>query len=307
MGRVRYNWFVNFITEEWISGREATRAGRGVPAVGTSAGSGVALTAGKSMQIAQPDDLALLVGRDRKSFIVRLEPGSELHTHRGVIAHDDLIGVPWGMRLSTHLGYPLLLLRPSTDDLVRDLKRTTQIVYPKDAGYILMKMSIVPGCRVVEAGTGSGGLTLIFAQAVGPTGRVYSYEARPEMQRLAVSNLEQLGLSQFVEFKLRDISAGFDERDADALFLDLPTPWSYLPQAHAALANGGFFGCILPTTNQVSLLIEALEENHFGLIEVEELLLRPYKAVPARLRPMDRMVAHTGYLVFARALIPSEE
>jgi tRNA (adenine57-N1/adenine58-N1)-methyltransferase len=261
----------------------------------------------KTVQTAQPDDLALLVGRDRKSFIVRLEAGSQLHTHRGVVAHDDLIGTPWGTQLSTHLGYPFLFLRPSTDDLVRDLKRTTQIVYPKDAGYILMKMRITPGCRVVEAGTGSGGLALVFAQAVSPTGCVYTYEARPEMQELARRNLEQLGLAEFVEFKLRDAADGFDECDADALFLDLPTPWDYLPQAHAALTGSGFLGCILPTTNQVSRLIGALEGANFGLIEVEELLLRQYKAVPARLRPMDRMVAHTGYLIFARALIPLEK
>jgi len=265
------------------------------------------LIADKAVKTAHPDDLALLVGSDRKSFIVRLSLGSQLHTHRGVVNHDDLIGAPWGAQLSTHLGYPLLLLRPSTDDLVRGLKRNTQIVYPKDAGYILMKMRIAPGCRVVEAGTGSGGLTLVLAQAVGPSGRVYSYEARPEMQDLARSNLEQLGLSQFVEFKRRQIAEGFDECDADALFLDVPTPWDYLEQAHAALAGGGFFGSILPTANQVSRLIDALERADFGLVEVEELLLRPYKAVPARLRPMDRMVAHTGYLIFARALIPLEE
>jgi tRNA (adenine57-N1/adenine58-N1)-methyltransferase len=265
------------------------------------------LIAEKAVQAAQAEDLALLVGRDRKSFVVRLEPGSQLHTHRGVVAHDDLIGTPWGTQLFTHLGYPFMLLRPSTDDLVRGLKRTTQIVYPKDAGYVLMKMNIVPGCRVVEAGTGSGGLALIFAQAVSPTGRVYSYEVRPEMQQLARSNLEEMGLSEFVEFKRRDIAEGFAERDADALFLDLPNPWDYLPQSHAALVSGGFFGCILPTANQVSRLIGALEETHFGLVEVEELMLRPYKAVSARLRPMDRMVAHTGYLIFARALIPLEE
>ena len=168
-------------------------------------------------------------------------------------------------------------------------------------------MRIAPGCRVIEAGTGSGGLTLILTQAVGPTGRVYSYEVRPEMQDLARKNLTQLGLAGSVEFTLRDIVEGFDERDVDALFLDLPNPWDYLVQAHEALACGGFFGSILPTTNQVSRLIGALEEAGFGLIEVEELLLRPYKAVPARLRPMDRMVAHTGYLIFARALIPVEE
>lgn len=276
-------------------------------AIGTSGGFEDSLDVEKSVRTAQPDDLALLVGRDRKSFIVRLEPGSQLHTHRGVLSHDDLIGNEWGAQLFTHIGYPFLFLRPSTDDLVRDLKRTTQIIYPKDAGYILMKMCITPDCRVVEAGTGSGGLALVFAQAVSPNGRVYSYEARPEMQELARANLTQLGLAGFVEFKVRDVAEGFDERDADALFLDLPNPWDYLAQAHQALAGGGFFGCILPTTNQVSRLIGALEGAGFGLIEVEELFLRPYKAVPARLRPMDRMVAHTGYLIFARALIPLEE
>jgi tRNA (adenine57-N1/adenine58-N1)-methyltransferase len=261
----------------------------------------------EGVQAARPGDLALLIGRDRKSFIVRLEPSAQLHTHRGVVAHDDLIGIPWGTQLSTHVGYPFLFLRPSTDDLVRDLKRSTQIIYPKDAGYILMKMRIVPGCRVVEAGTGSGGLTLILAQAVGSTGHVYSYEARAEMQELARVNLTQLGLAGFVDFKLRDVADGFDEHGVDALFLDLPNPWDYLMQAHKALAGGGFLGCILPTANQVSRFIGRLEEEDFGMIEVEELLLRPYKAVPARLRPTDRMVAHTGYLIFARALIPLEE
>lgn len=256
---------------------------------------------------AQPGDLAMLVGRDRKWFIIRLEAGSQFHTHRGMLSHDALIGSAWGARVFTHLGYPFLLLRPSTDDLVRSLERTTQIIYPKDAGYILLKMRITPGSRVVEAGSGSGALTLILAQAVSPTGRVYSYETRPEMQRLAQKNLERLGLAEFVEFKLRDIAEGFEERNADALFLDLANPWDYLAQAHAALIGGGFFGSILPTTNQVSRLVGALEEADFGMIEVEELLLRPYKAVSTRLRPMDRMVAHTGYLIFARALGRSED
>jgi tRNA (adenine57-N1/adenine58-N1)-methyltransferase len=265
------------------------------------------LNSEEPVQTAQPDDLALLVGRDRKSLIIRLKPGSQFHTHRGMVAHDDLIGTPWGAQVPSHLGYPFLMVRPSTDDLVRNLKRTSQIVYPKDAGYIMMKMCIGPGCRIVEAGTGSGGLTMVLARAVSPTGRVYSYDSRSDMQRLARSNLEQLGLAEFVEFKLRDIVEGFDERDADALFLDVPNPWDYMGQAHEALIGGGFFGSILPTTNQVSRLVDALEKKGFGFVDVEELLLRPYKAVSARLRPMDRMVAHTGYLIFARAFMPMEE
>jgi tRNA (adenine57-N1/adenine58-N1)-methyltransferase len=254
------------------------------------------------VNVAREKDLVFLMGRDRKSFIVRLEPGAELQTHRGVIRHDDLIDRPLGREVQSHLGYPFLVLEPSTHDLILDLKRTTQIMYPKDIGYVLLRMNVGPGSRVVEAGTGSGGLTLALARTVMPTGRVYSYEMRPEVLNLAAKNLGKLGLLAFVDLKERDIEEGFDEVDADALFLDLRTPWEYLAQAHAALKGGGFFGATLPTTNQVVRLIGALPEHGFSAIEVEELLLRPYKAVSARLRPMDRMVAHTGYLIFARRI-----
>ena len=253
------------------------------------------------MNLAQEDDLVLLIGQDRKQFIIRLQAGGQLQTHRGYINHDDLLGRPLGREIRSHLGYSFILLEPSGFDLIRLLKRTTQIMYPKDIGYILLKLNIVPGSRVIEAGTGSGGLTLALARAVGREGRVFSYEARADILDLARKNLEALGLADGVEFRQRDIAKGFDERDADALFLDVRRPWLYLPQVLAALRDGGFFGALLPTTNQVSQLLAGLEEQMaFGYIEVEEILVRPYKAVPGRLRPVDRMVAHTGYLIFAR-------
>jgi tRNA (adenine57-N1/adenine58-N1)-methyltransferase len=198
-------------------------------------------------------------------------------------------------------------LRPSIHDRVLELRRSTQIIYPKESGYALLRMNIGPGSRVIEAGTGSGGLTMVLAHAVRPHGRVYSYETRPEIQKLARKNLEQAGLDDAVEFKLRDIAEGFDETDVDALFYDLPAPWDYLEQAHRAMISGGCFGAILPTANQVSQLLAELGRASFGLPEVEEIMLRPYKAVPARLRPMDRMVAHTGFLVFARAIVRSAQ
>lgn len=253
------------------------------------------------MSVAQENDLVLLIGQDRKEFIVRLWAGGQLQTHRGCINHDDLLGQPLGREIRSHLGYPFVVLEPSTFDLVRKLKRTTQIMYPKDIGYTLLRLNVMPGSRVVEAGTGSGGLTLALARAVGSQGRLYSYEIRPDILRLAQKNLEALGLTGCVEFKLRDIAEGFDETDVDALFLDVRRPWAFLLQAVEAMKDGGFFGAILPTTNQVGELIRALEEQQaFGHIEVEEILVRPYKAVPNRLRPVDRMVAHTGYLIFAR-------
>lgn len=253
------------------------------------------------MDAAKENDLVLLIGQDRKSFIVRLQAGGQLQTHRGYINHDDLLGHPLGREIRTHIGYPFVILQPSTYDLVKQLKRTTQIMYPKDIGYIILRLNVMPGSRVVEAGTGSGGLTLALARALGPNGRLFSYEARADILRLAQENLDALGLADRVVFRQRDIAEGFDETAVDALFLDVRRPWAYLPQVARALKDGGFFGAILPTTNQVAQLIAALEaQQTFGNIEVEEVLLRPYKAVPTRLRPMDRMVAHTGYLIFAR-------
>lgn len=258
------------------------------------------------MWMAQEGDLVLLMARNRKSFIVRLEQGGELHTHKGMIRFDDLIGQPLGREVCTHLGHPFLALEPSLHDLIKDLRRTTQIMFPKDIGYLLLKMNIGPGSRVVEAGTGSGGLTLALARAVGPMGRVFSYEVRADVISLARKNLARVGLLERVEIKERDIAQGFDEEGVDALFFDVRSPWDYVAPAWATLKGGGFFGAILPTTNQVSRLVRALPDVGFGVVEVVELLLRSYKAVPDRLRPVDRMVAHTGYLVFARKLMSCE-
>ncbi len=255
---------------------------------------------------AKEGDVVLLVSKDRKRFMVRLQAGHEMHTHKGIVRHDEVIGQPLGREVRSQLGSPFLVLEPSIHDLIKNVKRISQIMYPKDIGYIVLKMNIMSGRRVIEAGTGSGGLTLALAHSVRPNGRVYSYEIRPDMLKTAIPNLEKVGLLDYVEFKERDIGQGFDEREVDALFLDVRTPWHYLAQAYSALKGGGFFGAILPTTNQVVRLIEALPRAGFSDVEVEELLLRPYKAVYARLRPMDRMVAHTGYLIFARKIVDRE-
>jgi tRNA (adenine57-N1/adenine58-N1)-methyltransferase len=252
--------------------------------------------------VAQENDLVLLIGPRGKRFILRLQAGATRHTHKGIIEHDALIGQPLGRHVKSHLGERFLVIEPSTHDLIMNVRRNTQIIYPKEAGYALLKMNVYSGQRVVEAGTGSGALTLALARAVAPEGRVYSYESRPEMGRNAVRNLKRVGLSEAVEFKNRDIAEGFDETGVDALFLDVRTPWDYLEQARQALKGGGFFGSLVPTANQVSHLITGLERHSFGHIEVEELLVRSYKPVAERLRPADTMVGHTGYLIFARKI-----
>ena len=252
------------------------------------------------MAMARAGDIVQLVGRDNKNFIIRLAPGQRLETHRGIFKHDELIGQELGGEVLSHLGHAFFMIQPSTDDIIRDLKRSSQIIYPKDSGFILMKLSVQSGQTVLEAGTGSGGMTTVLAQSVGPTGHVMSYDIREDMQRRAQRNLEWLGLADRVTLKLRDIAEGFDETDADAFFLDVPNPWDYTGQVRRALKGGGFFGSILPTTNQVSTLLSAMQRDGYEFIEVCELLLRYYKTVPERLRPVDRMVAHTAFLIFGR-------
>lgn len=252
---------------------------------------------------AQAGELAQLVSPTNKVFIVRLEPGGDFHTHRGILRFDDLIGQPWGSEVKTHTGAIYYMLQPSLSDIIQDLRRNTQIMYPKDIGYILVTMGIGPGIQVLEAGTGSGALTIALAWSVGPQGQVYSYDIRPEMQNLARKNVDRLGLGERVQFKLRDISEGFDERNLDALFLDVPNPYDYLGQVRQALKPGGRFGTILPTTNQVIKLLDALYQFEFAFIDVCEVMLRYYKPVADRFRPTDRMVAHTGFLIFARPMV----
>ena len=248
-------------------------------------------------------DLAELVGLRHKHFILKLVKGGVFHTHRGILRHDELIGMPWGSQVFSHNGSPFFLLQPPIGDVLRELPRNTQIIYPKELGFILVNMGIGPGQHVVEAGTGSGALTCAFAYIIGSEGRVTSYEVRPDMQNMARRNLDRLGLLERVELKLRSIESGFDETGVDALFLDLPNPEDYIPQVRCALKSGGFFGSILPTANQVERLLIALRKNDFAFVEVCEIMLRYYKPEPQRFRPTDRMVAHTGYLIFGRPVI----
>ena len=257
--------------------------------------------------IAQDGDLAQLVGLRHKHFIVMLKAGAKFETHRGILMHDDLIGKPWGTQVFSHIGAPFYLLQPSLGDLLIDLPRTTQILYPKDIGFIFVTMGIGPGQKVMEAGTGSGSMTTALAFAVGSQGHIISYEVKPDVQNLARKNLTRFGLDSRVDFKLRDIQDGFDETDSDSFFLDVPNPYDYLRQVREALKPGGFLCILVPTTNQVEKTLLALRQADFAFVEVCETLLRFYQAEPNRLRPTDRMVAHTGYLIFARKIEPGED
>ena len=249
-----------------------------------------------------PGTVVMLVSPKGKRYFKTYVPGDTLNTHDGTLPMDEAARVGFGGRVSTHLDRSYTILRPTLYDLVKSIKRKTQIMYPKEIGYIALKLGIGPGCRVVEAGCGSGGLTTSLAWFVGDTGKVYTYERREEFFKLCRENLDKVGLLHRVEQRNHDIAEGFLQTDADALFLDVRTPWDYLDQAAAALTPGSPIGFLLPTTNQVQDLLAAMEDGPFGQCEVLEILVRKYKASAERLRPDDRMVAHTGFLVFARLL-----
>jgi tRNA (adenine57-N1/adenine58-N1)-methyltransferase len=252
----------------------------------------------------QDRDLALAIDVKGKAHLVTVQAGRKFETHHGFIFYDAMIGRPWGSIIYTSLSHPYLVVQPGTADLIRHIKRSSQVIFPKDSAYILMRLNVKPGARVLESGCGSGGLTLALAQGVMPHGRLYSQEIREDFIALTKRNMEKVGLAAYVTFIHADSTAGFQvDEPVDAVFLDMPAPQTCIPQARAVLKEGGFFGALVPTTNQVQEILRALESSAFGLIEVEEVITRSYKAVADRLRPRDRMIAHTGYLIFARAVI----
>ncbi|THB63639.1 MAG: tRNA (adenine-N1)-methyltransferase [Desulfovibrio sp.] len=248
----------------------------------------------------QPGELILLVSPKGKRYLHRTQEEGEIHTHDGVIDMCQIQAATYGGQVVSHLGRAYRVQKPTLYDLVKGVKRQTQIIYPKEIGYICMRLSIGPGMRIIEAGSGSGSLTIALSWFAGETGRVYTYEQRPEFKALCAKNLAWAGVGRNVEQHERDISEGFLQTGVDALFLDVRTPWDYLDQVAKAVKPGAPVGFLLPTTNQVSDLVAGLEQGPFAGVEIVEILLRRYKPVPERLRPEDRMVAHTGFLVFAR-------
>ncbi len=257
-----------------------------------------------SRGIIKPGDTILAVFEDETDFVFSVD-GRQIGTHRGLIRTEELIGKPYGGTYQTHTNEKFVALRPRFVDEIFHMKRKTQIVYPKDMGFILLMLDVKEGDKVIDAGVGSGAMCAALARVVGNTGRVFAYERREDFIKLAEENLQKWGLSERVTLKLKDISEGFDEV-VDAIFLDVPDPWNYVRQCYDSLLGSGNLAIVCPTINQIQMVIDELQKNGFLQIEIWESLFRQYKTNPERLRPFDRMVAHTTYMVFARKRILKE-
>ena len=226
--------------------------------------------------------LVLIVTPKGKRTIKRLVEGENWQSHDGILTPEIVAAADFGDTVMTSMGRPVQLLDVTLQDLLKGIKRQTQIIYPKDIAYICMKLGAGPGRTICEAGCGSGGLTLALSWFCGPTGRVVSHEAREEFAKLARRNLDWAHVGDNVDINVRDVAEGFCVKNADALFLDVRTPWEYLDKAVEAVRPGAVFGFLLPTVMQVGELLKGLERGPFDHIEVQELLLRDWKPLADR-------------------------
>ncbi|MEM4405510.1 MAG: tRNA (adenine-N1)-methyltransferase [Candidatus Methanomethylicaceae archaeon] len=242
----------------------------------------------------------LLYLNDRKSWILKVEKGKRFHTHKGIVDLGELIGKLYGSEVLTSLGVSLKVLPADYLDHLERIARKTQVIYPKDMAYIALVANVRSGSKVVECGTGSGALTSYLASLVRPDGKIFTYEVKEDFQENAKKNLERLGLEKFVEFKLKDITKGIDEKEVDAVILDMATPWLVVEEARKALKIGGRMVSFSPTINQVEKTVEAMEKAQFINIKAVELIMRRYKVKVNETRPDTLMIGHTGYIVSGR-------
>lgn len=241
------------------------------------------------------NDYVLIVYREKR-YLKKVEVGKSFHGTGGVINYSDLVGVEYGVKRGSYEFF-----KPTLEDIIMyGLRRETQIVYPKEAYHICFKLNLRNGSKVCEVGGGSGALTCIFSRMVGPEGSVVTYEKEERHYKNIRKNIERFTEWDNVDLHHGDIMDS-DKRNFDAAFIDVREPWLIIEKIRSLMKGSTYLGIIVPTTNQIVETLRALSEG-FGDIEVLELMLRRYKTVPERVRPEDRMVAHTGFLIFARKL-----
>ena len=244
-------------------------------------------------------DLVLLWFDDERTYMIEVARGKRASIHCGKpLLVDDWIGQPFGKKIICEHGFGYLL-KPTMEDLMMKASRESGIIYPKDAALLMMKAGIHSGSKVMEIGTGSGSLTMALARAVAPSGHVFTYDRREDLPKNAHKNIARAGLGSYVTFCQRQAMEPFPEKDFDAVILDIPQPWDEVLVVKQALKSGGRLVSLNPTFNQIEKMAEALREQGFILVEARELLEREILARAGKTRPVQRMIGHTEFMLFA--------
>jgi len=233
---------------------------------------------------------------------MKISKKESLHTHIGVIKHSDAIGKEYGSRLMTNKDKYVYLLKPTMYDYVMKIQHGTQIVYPKDIGYIIARAGIGSGQNILEIGTGSGSLTSFIASVVKPRGHVYTFDVDENFMKIAEKNIKKAGVSKYITQHNFDLKTAkkMPLKDIDVALIDLGDPWTVIPQVRQMLKGSGSLFAICPTMNQLEKLTMALVENEFTDIESTEHILRTIEAREGKTRHSFQGIGHTAYLCFAR-------
>jgi len=252
--------------------------------------------------ILRDGDRVLLIDPKERRYLITLRGGSSFHTHVGIVDHDEVIGAPEGSSIIGSTGRRFLVVRPTLSDMVLKMPRGAQVIYPKDLGAILIEADIAPGVKVLEAGVGSGALSMALLRA---GAEVVGYELREDFAERALANVgAMLGGEVRYRVELRDVYQGIEARGLDRIVLDLPEPWQVLPHAEEAMRPGGILCAYLPSINQTAQLRNAMEHSRFAMASTLEVLHRTWHVEARSVRPDHRMVGHTGFLTTARLLGP---
>jgi tRNA (adenine57-N1/adenine58-N1)-methyltransferase catalytic subunit len=254
------------------------------------------------MKKIKQNDNVLFFYNDSKKWLMKVAPKQKFHTHIGIIDHKKVIGKLYGSAIKTNKGKIVYALEPTIYDYVMKSQRSTQIVYPKDLGFIAARIGLQSGQKIVEIGTGSGSFTTFLASIVKPKGHVFTYDVDESFMAIARKNIEKAGVSKYVTMEKFDIKTAkkMPQRDADAVIVDLGDPWVVVPQARKMLKGSGAFVSICPTMNQLEKLAAALRQNDFFDIECTEQIVRTIEARDGKTRHSFRAIGHTTYVAFAR-------
>jgi tRNA (adenine57-N1/adenine58-N1)-methyltransferase catalytic subunit len=249
----------------------------------------------------------LLFHTPRKKWLTKVAQDKKFHTHLGIIDVSSIIGMEYGSAIRTTEGKLIFLMEPTIHDFIMKSERKTQIVYPKDLGYIVARTGLKNGSKVLEVGTGSGALATFMASIVKPEGHIYSFDVNSDFMEMAKRNLEKAGMAEYVTMHQHDPHQGVDIRNVDVATVDLGDPWTVVDQVHDALKGGGAFVAICPTMNQIERTAAQLKKSGYADIDCVELMIRNIEAREGMTRPSMRMIGHTTYLVFARKVEKLQE